>query len=171
MKKNHIRGIGLILSGLVSLNSYAVDVKIKGNLIKNPPCHITGPDGPDQPIKIQFGEMGITKINGENYQQNFTLKVNCEDGLGEGVLLYLEYRGIKSPFDNNAIQAYPAGLGIRLYHGGVVIPPNTGTKIIMSNNDTAELPLTAIPVKDNRPSVVLREGDFTASATIEILYP
>nr|WP_282553592.1 fimbrial protein [Providencia sneebia] len=132
---------------------------------------MAGPDGVDQPIKVPFGEVGITKINGTNYQQDFTLTLSCGTGLGNAVALYLEYRGMNAPFDNNALQTNQAGLGIRLYHQGVIIPPNSGTPITMSDGDTATLPLYAVPVKDPSPSATLYEGDFTATASVEMNYP
>ena len=74
-------------------------------------------------------------------------------------------------FDNKALQASQTGLGVRLYHQGVVIPPNTGTPITMSDNGVATLPLYAVPVKDTDPSAMLYEGNFTATASVEMNYP
>lgn len=160
-----------ILFGALPLVAMAVDVNFTGNLIQNPPCDVAGPDGADQPIKVPFGEVGITKINGENYRQDLTLTLSCGTGLGNAVALYLQYSGMNALFDDKALQASQEGLGIRLYHQGVVIPPNTGTSITMSDNGIATLPLYAVPVKDTDPSVTLYEGDFTAAASVEMNYP
>ena len=164
------RGL-FLLSGALPLAASAVEVNFTGNLIENPPCDVAGPDGVDQPIKVPFGEVGITKINGENYRQDFTLTLSCGTGLGNAVALYLQYRGMNAPFDNNALQTDLSGLGIRLYHQGVIIPPNSGTAITMSDNGTESLPLYAVPVKDTDPSVTLYEGDFKATASVEMNYP
>ncbi|EPN1380333.1 MULTISPECIES: fimbrial protein [Providencia] len=164
--------MALWLSSLMPLTMYAVDVNFTANLIQNPPCDVVGPDGVDQPIRVPFGEVGITKINGENYRQDFTLTLSCGTGLGNAVALYLEYRGmVAESFDNKALQASQTGLGVRLYHQGVVIPPNTGTPITMSDNGVATLPLYAVPVKDTDPSAMLYEGNFTATASVEMNYP
>lgn len=160
-----------VLSGLAPQMASAVEVNFTGNLIQNPPCDVAGPDGIDQPIKVPFGEVGITKINGVNYQQDFTLTLSCGDGLGSAVALYLEYRGMQAGFDDKALQASQAGLGVRLYHQGVVIPTNTGTAVTMSDNGVASLPLYAVPVKNPNPAAVLYEGDFTATASVEMNYP
>lgn len=170
-RQTKIPSLVLWLSSLIPLTSSAVDVNFTANLIGNPPCDVSGPDGPDQPIRVPFGEVGITKIDGVNYQQDFTLTLSCGTGLGNAVALYLEYRGMNAPFDNNALQASQSGLGIRLYHQGVVIPPNTGTSITMSDNGISTLPLYAVPVKDADPSATLYEGDFTATASVEMNYP
>ncbi|WP_257644872.1 fimbrial protein [Providencia stuartii] len=170
-RQTKIPTIVLWLSSLIPLTGYAVDVNFTANLIGNPPCDVAGPDGPDQPIKVPFGEVGITKINGINYQQDFTLTLSCGIGLGNAVALYLQYRGMSASFDEKAVQAFPPGLGIRLYHQGVVIPPGSGTSITMSDNGVATLPLYAVPVKDSDPSATLYEGDFTATASVEMNYP
>lgn len=159
------------LWGLSALTASAVEVNFTGNLIQNPPCDVAGPDGVNQPIKVLFGEVGITKIDGMNYQQDFSLTLSCGDGLGDAVALYLEYRGMQAGFDDKALQASQAGLGVRLYHQGVVIGPMTGTAMTMSSNGTATLPLSAVPVRDSNPAAVLYEGDFTATASVEMNYP
>lgn len=164
------RGL-FLLCGTLPLTASAVEVNFTGNLIQNLPCDVAGPDGVDQPIKIPFGEVGITKINGTNYQQNVILTLSCGTGLGNAVALYLQYRGMNALFDNNALQTDQKNLGIRLYHQGKVIPPNTGTSITMSDNGISTLPLYAVPVKNTDPSATLYEGDFTATASMEMNYP
>ena len=168
----------LVLCGMVSLVSQAVEVNFTGNLINNPPCDVSGPDGPDQPINVDFGELGITKIDGlgdktEYGRQDFTLTLSCGTGLGNAVALFFQYRGMAAPFDpsGNTLQASQAGLGIRLYHQGVVIAPESGTPMIMSDNDILTLPLYAVPVKDTKPGVTLYEGKFEANANVEMNYP
>ncbi|MEY0232637.1 fimbrial protein [Providencia manganoxydans] len=172
MKINNVIYFGaLVISFSISFMTQSADINITANLIQNPPCDIAGSDGPDQPIKVPFGEVGITKINGVNYQQDFALTLSCGTGLGNEVVLYLEYRGMKASFDDKALQASQPNLGIRLYHEGVVIAPNTGTKITMSDNGTTTLPLYAVPVKNSIPSAILYEDDFTATASVEMNYP
>lgn len=163
----------VLLTGLLfgSGVTQAVEVNFTGNLIQNPPCDVAGPDGIGQPIKVPFGEVGITKIDGVNYQQDFTLTLSCGPALGSAVALYLQYTGMPAPFDVKALQASQVGLGIRLYHQGVVVPPNSGAPMTMSSNGTATLPLYAVPVSDADPATVLYEGNFTATATVEMLYP
>ncbi|MDE5308734.1 hypothetical protein PY546_23335 [Providencia stuartii] len=41
----------------------------------------------------------------------------------------------------------------------------------MSDNGVATLPLYAVPVKDTDPSAMLYEGNFTATASVEMNYP
>lgn len=168
------RVLGL-LGGVALLTfstAQAVEVNFSGNLIENPPCDVAGPDGPNKPIKIDFGEIGITKIDGENYRQDFILTFTCGPELGNEVPLFLQYMSpFIAPYDNKAVRTNVTGLAIRLYHNGVVIGPNTGSPMKMSSGETATLPLYAVPVRDPDPSVILQEGSFNASATVQMLYP
>ena len=168
--KGWMRGLlgGAALLSVAS--AQAVEVLFSGNLLENPPCDVAGPKGANQPIKVDFDEIGITKIDGVNYQRDFTLTLSCGPELGNAVALYLQYMSpLVASYDNKALSTSIPGLGIRLYHEGVVIAPNTGSLVTMSSNGTATLPLYAVPVRD--PQVTLFEGDFTASATVQILYP
>ncbi|OAT51332.1 fimbrial protein [Providencia heimbachae] len=169
--KTTLRSLVFTLSSLVSVAVSAIEVNFTANLIQNPPCDISGPDGANQPIKVPFGDVGITKINGVNYRQDFTLTLNCGAGLGNAVAVYLEYRGMIAPFDDNALQASLLGLGVRLYQNGNVVPPNTGIPINMSSNDTRDLSFYAVPVKDTSPVSTLYAEDFTATASMELNYP
>lgn len=172
LQKRPYVGLSLfpLLGGLLISPAQAVEVNFKGTLIDNPPCDVYGPDGVDQPIKVDFGEVGITKIDGVNYQQDVTLTLSCSTGLGQDVQLYLARDGgMVADFDNSALQTSKSGLGVRLYYQGTVFPPNTGVLVTMSDNTTKSFPVYAVPVKD--PSITLYEGPFTATATVELQYP
>lgn len=172
MRRFKIPVMALWLSSLIPLTSHAVDVSFTATLINNPPCDVAGPGGVDEPIKVEFGEVGITKINGENYRQNFTLTLSCGPGLGDAVALSLVYRGILAEFDKKALQAIPGDLGIRLYgEEEGVIAPFSSLPIVMSSNGSKPLSLYAVPVKNTDPSATLYEGPFSATASMELNYP
>lgn len=156
----------LIIVGISSAKASTL-VTFKGNLIGNPPCDITGDN---DPITVDFDEVGITRIDGVNYMQDFALTVTCGNDLGNAVQLYMGYDGMNAPFDDNAIQTSLRGLGVRLYYqGDVVAPNNDDIPIVMSSGGVANIPLSAVPVKD--PTIDLFEGTFTATGTVEIRYP
>lgn len=172
MRAFKIPAMALWLCSLMPLTSSAVEVNFTANLIDNPPCDVSGPDGPDQPIKVVFGDVGITKINGENYRQDFTLTLSCGPGLGDAVALSLVYRGMLAEFDTKALQASTRDLGIRLYgEEEGVIAPLSSLPIVMSSNGSKPLSLYAVPVKDTDPSATLYEGPFNATASMELNYP
>lgn len=151
----------------VSLAHASTQVNFHGTLIDNPPCDITGEN---DPIYVDFDEVGITKIDGINYMKDFTLTVTCGADLGNNVALYMGYNGMNAPFDDDAVQTNLRGLGIRLYYQGHVIPPNDDDiPVAMSSGVSRIIELSAVPVKDT--SIDLLEGPFTAVGTVEIRYP
>lgn len=156
------------LSGSIMLSAQAsTRVNFHGTLIDNPPCDITGEN---DPIYVDFDEVGITKIDGVNYMQDFTLTVTCGADLGNNVALYMGYNGMNAPFDDDAVQSSLAGLGIRLYYQGDVVAPNDDDiSVVMSSGMSKTILLSAVPVKD--ASTDLLEGSFTATGTVEIRYP
>lgn len=173
--RNQLFGLMGLLSLFSSSSQASIEVYFKGNLIDNPPCDVYDANGKDQPIRINFGEIGITDIdelnvsrNG-NYQQNFTLTVSCGAGLGNSVTLYMKYKGMPTNFYNDALQTTEPNLGIYLESDGTAVKPNDGLKVVMSSNGTKQLPFTATPIR-NKGSMPA-EGTFTATATVEMLYP
>lgn len=162
----------MLLLGSLLFNAslaQAVPMTFGGTLIGNPPCDITGDD---DPVSVQFGEVGITRIDGINYTESFTLTVSCGSDLGNNVVLYMGYDGMNAEFDERALQTSKPGLGILLSYNGTVIKPDNGDiPITMSSNGMVSIPLTAVPVKDSNPALVLLEGSFNATGTVEIRYP
>lgn len=149
---------------------YATQVNFTGTLRSNPPCTIN--DGEN--ILVNFGDVGISQIDGTRYARTFTLNILCTSDLGNGVVLYFAYDGMTAGFDNDALQTSRTNLGIKLYRGeqAVIVPPdNTNHAVTMSGGVSLPLTLTAIPVKDPAPTAVLYEGPFTAIGTVEIRYP
>lgn len=161
----HLLSISVLL---VSFSVIAVPVFFTGTLIDNPPCSVNNAE----PLDVPFGEVGITKIDGVNYAQSFTLNLNCNASLGGETVLFLEYDGISADyFDVGALQTNRYGLGIRLYHSSdsALFPINSGHAIMMTGGSASSLNLYAVPVK--APGVDLPEGEFTATATFELQYP
>lgn len=155
----------LLSTNIFLIPSYAsVRVNFGGNLLGNPPCDVTGAD-------VDFGEVGVTKIDGINYTQNFTISVECPADVGA---LYIAYSGMTADsFDNKALQTSVAGLGIRLfYNGSVIVPDNHDIPITMpAAGGIVPISLSAAPVRDMSPSFLLLEGEFRATGTVEVRYP
>ncbi len=162
-------GIGSRVSSATASNQ--VDVSMAGRLLDLPPCDVYGADGKDAPIRINFNEVAIQRIDGQHYRQDFTLTVSCEGTLGQNVPLELGYNGPVSGFDTEALQASQTALGVRLYQAneGTVVVPNSTQTFTMSSNGRRELSLYAVPVKAEGGRLV--EGKFTASATLALNYP
>lgn len=150
--------------------AHAVQVNFSGTLMNNPPCTI---NGAEDPIIINFERVGISQIYGDNVAQTFSIKIECEDRLGQDVPLYIGYDGMKTDFDPRALQTTKSGLGVLLKrdNGEVIAADNADHPITLTGGIAKDLQFKAVLVKDTNPSSVLFEGDFEANARIEIRYP
>ncbi|MEX6159321.1 fimbrial protein [Providencia manganoxydans] len=173
--KELIKLISLMILCIINMPALAsVNVYFEGKLIDNPPCDIYGSNGKDQVISIAFNDLGITDIfkvgsnMNKNYQKSFTLTVNCGSSLGSAVTLFLGYSGVKAPFDNNALQTTIENLAIYLESDGTAVKPEGGISVVIPSNGVKQLSFIATPVRNN---IMPNEGEFTATATIQMLYP
>lgn len=171
--KYYLLPLLLLVNSCSVIASNSAGLSFKGNLLDTPPCEIYGTEGIGQPINIQFGEMAIQRIDGQRFQQNWVLNIECLTDLGNIVPLELSYVGSAVLFDEKALETSRAGLGIRLYDAASsdVIAPNDKKKLTMSSNGKLQLPLYSVPVKISKPVTPIVEGKFTATATITINYP
>lgn len=170
LQKRACIGLALfpLLSLLFSLPAQSVEVNFTGTLIDNPPCTVNNSEA----IAIDFGEIGITKIDGVNYPQPLTLTLDCASTLGGDTVLSLEYDGMAAnSFDIQALQTSRKGLGIRLYQsaGSQLFPINSGYSITMAGGSSTSLDLYAVPVAASGADLL--EGEFTATASFELQYP
>lgn len=160
----------LLLMLPVVFPANSAQVNFKGTLQTNPPCVITGSN---DPITINFGDIGITQIDGTRYAQTFDLNILCDVSMGSGVTLYFGYDGMIADFDKQALQTSRNGLGIMLYrsNGDIIEPNNANHTEVLSGGTPVTVRLTAVPVKNPDSDLVLLEGPFTAIGTVEIRYP
>ncbi|EMA4784641.1 MULTISPECIES: fimbrial protein [Providencia] len=154
-----------------SIASNDVKINMTGNLLDFPPCDVYSSDGVGSPIHIHFNEIGIQRIDGNRFKQNWILKVSCDGTLGANVPIELKYNGEDSGFDTQALVTDKPGLGIRLYRSdnGSVVELNKPYTLVMSKGGKLDIPLYSVPVKGGKS--VLSAGQFTASATLELNYP
>ncbi|MGQ6230874.1 fimbrial protein [Serratia sp. IR-2025] len=163
MKKRFIFLL-LVVSGMQGASAAGGNnLNFSGTLVDMPPCNIN--DG--QPLDIEFGEMGINKVDGTNYAQTFTIIYDCEGTSKDKVLRYL---GNVTAFDKAAVQSNIADFGIQLRHSRneSVTPFEVGQTIPIASY-TSSSTFIATPVK--KAGVELREGAFTAGATLQLEYP
>lgn len=159
--------VSFILSAAICCGSIVQateNLSFRGTLLKNPPCEING----GQPVEIDFGEVGINKIDGENYSQTFTLTYDCQGASTDKILRYL---GNVTAFDAAAVQSNMANFGIRLAHRtseGEVSPLTVGSSLLLAA-DVGSSSFIVTPVK--KAGVELLEGAFTAGATLQLNYP
>lgn len=142
----------------------AENMSFRGTLLEYPPCEING----GQPVEIDFGEVGINKIDGENYARTFTLTYDCQGTSTDKILRYL---GSTTAFDTAAVQSNIADFGIRLAHRtpeGAVIPLTVGSTLRLAS-DVGSSTFVVTPVK--KAGAELQEGAFNAGATLQLNYP
>lgn len=141
----------------------AENMSFHGTLLEHPPCDIN--DG--QPIAINFGEVGVNKVDGENYSQPFEINYTCN---GARTDMILRYVGVATAFDNAAVQSSIENFGIQLRNvssDGVHNLFVVGTAITVSSNQNLSK-FVAIPVKKQGSDL---PGDsFTSSAMLQLEY-
>ena len=149
-----------ILGAMLSLHASAIDMSFKGVLIDPPNCTINN----GAVIDVDFGpRVGIKKINGENYRQPINYVISCEPGPGRWDMV-LTLQGTAAAFDTAAIKTNVEHFGIRIYQDDQPFPVGSELKI-----DPLSPPvLEAVPVA--KPGMILPEGEFEATATLQASY-
>ncbi|CAI0974967.1 fimbrial protein [Serratia proteamaculans] len=161
-----LRVAGALVMALIGASTTAAEnMSFRGTLLDTPPCTITV-DG-EEGIEIDFGQVGVNKVNGENYKRSFILTYECEGTSTDKLLRYL---GIATAFDPTAVQSNLADFGIGLQHqkDGVVTPFKLGSTLTIPSY-LGSTQLIAAPVK--KAGANLREGPFSAAATFQLEYP
>lgn len=145
-------------------------VTVSGTVVI-PPCEIYNADTNDNtPISVDFGDVGIGKIDGVSYSKPVPWKISCQGSVDvESTIFYLNLRATATDFDPLAFKTDVDGLGIRLRFGPLVmIPGNGSTDSSPAWVGDHSLPLTVVPVK--KAGVELAPGTFTAIASLILTY-
>lgn len=136
-------------------HSAMANVAFNGTLIEPPPCTING----GSTIEVDFKEVGISKVDGEQYRQPVNYTITCStDTLPWEMILTVQ--GTATPFEASAVQSSVVDLGIKLLQNGIPLELNKPLVITPSSPPVLE----AVPIK--RPGSTLSPGGFTASATL-----
>lgn len=156
----------LVLAGGMLLSPWlaaAENMAFHGTLIEHPPCKING----GEPVEIDFGEVGVNKVDGQNYAQTFRIMYDCEGTSTDKMLRYL---GTATAFDTAAVQSTIPEFGIQLRHqkDGAITPFAVGSVLAIPAYQGSSQ-FIATPVKN--AGAELQEGAFTAAATLQLEYP
>lgn len=135
-----------------------VEVSFHG-ILKRMPCHIEN----DGNIYIDFGLVGINKINGDNYLQDIDYTLRCDEN-DPGLTLKMSIKGTESNFEKTALKTDADGLAIRLLKDGK--PVNINDEFTIDYNTPPKL--QAVPVR--KKGVELKEQDFTSTGTLMAEY-
>ncbi|HEM7146926.1 TPA: fimbrial protein [Providencia stuartii] len=168
-------GLLLSLSGTIMVSVQAansVDIKIKGNLILNPPCEITGV-GSDS-IEIDFGDMVIRNISYANNRQLIPYNLKCD--ASDDTKVSLTVKGRSAIFETTStLMTSNKNLGIAFAstnEGSTTIRRlllNTDP-VLFTNKNRPDI--YAYPVVNSNVSVnSITAGAFDATALLEASYP
>ncbi|PNF13481.1 hypothetical protein A6J71_00120 [Enterobacter cancerogenus] len=156
----------LVLMALTLTEACAADaqnLELKGTLVTPPPCSLNG----DNTVYVPFGDkISIRKVADGIYRQPVTLDLQCEES-SLAWQLTLTYTGIPATFDTedaSVVSAQQADLGVKLFAGNQPLALDTPLKI----SGTTLPPLEAVLVQ--KPGSELKEGAFTANATLRVAY-
>ncbi|MCU9948900.1 fimbrial protein [Pseudomonas sp. PDM13] len=128
-------------------------------VVERPQCVING----NKPIEVDFGEIVVSRIDGNNYRTPITYGLDCKGT--EGRRLALTLAGTAAAFDSAALRTTAEGLGIRLYADDQLLEVNSGSHAF---DNQATPALYAVPVKQD--DARLQGGAFTAGATLKVEY-
>jgi type 1 fimbria pilin len=112
----------------------------------------------DKPISINFGQVGVNKVDGVNYSTAIPLTIQCDEK--PSAKLNLTVTGVASDFNNGAVRSTISNLAIEIQQNGV--PVELGKSFLVN----AENPPTLVAVPVKRPGGELSGGDFNAVATL-----
>lgn len=149
----------VLLMFLFSPTLHAADnMNLHGTLVTAPDCHINN----DQIVEVSFGNVGVNKVNGVNYQKRINYSITCDGKSADA--LYLSINGTGIEWDRSAVKSSVDNLAIEIQQAGNPFVLGSQVKV-----DLSALPvLTAVPVK--RSGASLAVGDFTAEATLIAFY-
>ena len=114
----------------------------------------------DKPISVEFGEVYIGQINGDNYNKDILYTLTCPPDV-KGVTLHMRISGSASSFDSQLLKTDVPGLAIKLLSNNQQIKP--GEDLII--NQDAQPKLSAVLVRDAAQK--LPDGkEFNGTATL-----
>lgn len=144
--------------------AFMAEVTVSGTVIKGIDCTINN----NQPIYIDFGLVGVKKVESGIYKKEIPLVIGCDFVKpGGNYTVLFSVSGDKADFDkDNAtiISRENENLGIKIYFGGVPLPLNEDINFY-GNSASA---LEAVLVKKEGSELV--QGDFSATATLKAYY-
>ncbi|MGG4609852.1 fimbrial protein [Providencia sp. Me31A] len=166
--------LGLLLNACYFFTSpmwaaQSVGLTIKGKLTIDDPCQISGQNG--SPISVNFGDMPISDITGNNFGQSIPYKISCSPG--SDTLIILTFVGATMSGQPDALATDNKDLGIRFQYSlsGTRNFARLNTDFVAFNSK-GELPvITAYPRVYNANVSAVKTGAFSASITLRADYP
>lgn len=138
-----------------------VTLKITGRLLEPAPCTITG-TGEKGAISVDFNEVKINKIDGNNYRRQINYQLSCIANRENSLMLHIV--GAPAAFGSGFLKTDVDDLAISITHDNSPYPINT-----FLNFSWPIYPvLYATPVM--RSGASLKGKPFSASAVMQVYY-
>ncbi|HCR2142943.1 TPA: fimbrial protein [Enterobacter kobei] len=152
---------GVSLFSVIAKGEGDVDINFKGTLVVPPPCIING----DTPIELNFGVVDSSKIDNSAYKKTaISYSLTCTESMSTS--LRMQIKGIGTSFDSSILKTSQEDMGILLMRGSNRVPLNTWVNI-----DSNFPPnLVAIPYIRSDKKVLIKAGDFSATAAMQVDY-
>ncbi|OUC37008.1 putative secreted protein [Enterobacter sp. J49] len=146
----------------------AGEMAFRGTLLDSVPCEINNAEA----LSVDFGDVGVNKIDGERYLQALSFPLHCPGGPFEEPFR-LMYYGQASDFDPAALKTSTEGLGIKLKaqcngQDFCEVKIGGGIGISMSGNEALQMNFQVVPVK--KQGAMLEAGEFNANASFRLEY-
>lgn len=161
--------LALMFTGLSSQTAYAkgnprdttnVKINISGTIVANASCKISG----GSPIAIEYGDVYINEISGDNYRKEIPYGVTCQ-GDPEGKSIQIQMVGDVASFDSGLLSTDASGLGIKVLQNGNQMDLNKWYNLDPSNKPKLE----GVLVKQSGASFSNGQ-EFNAGVTLTVAY-
>lgn len=150
--------LGLLLC---SFTLHAADNLTFSGTLVDPSCEVNG----GETIEIDFGDVSIDRIDGNNYKHLLGLNITCEGTRwDQSVSLTYTFSGTPTDFNPAAVATDVDGLGVEIRQNDIAF--NLGS--VLDVNELSPPTLEVVPVK--RKGVNLSERAFEAWVGITVEY-
>ncbi|MCG3100571.1 fimbrial protein [Enterobacter sp. DRP3] len=133
--------------------------KLTGRLVKSSWCTVNN----DQPITVNFGNVGVTKVASGQYVQNIQYTLQCQDVTGTSTMA-MTLKATASGWDPKAMSTDVSDLGVYILKDGQTMALNTPVAITPGSVPKLQAQLT------QNPDTTLPEKAFKATGTLVVEY-
>ncbi|RTP97279.1 hypothetical protein EKN38_22325 [Enterobacter sp. WCHEn045836] len=155
--------LGMMSSGPVKAEG---EMSFRGMLLDTVPCVLNNGEA----LAVDFGEVGINKIDGVRYMQALSFLVHCPGRFD--IPFRLLYLGDASGSDSAVLKTSVDGLGIKLKNecGSSYCDVDVGgfVAVDMKGQENSLQKFQTVPVKQQ--GATLEAGPFSASASFRLEY-
>ncbi|MGG4610148.1 fimbrial protein [Providencia sp. Me31A] len=143
-------------------NSFTVNISAT---IMVTTCNIASTEGDNRDINIDFNDIIVSNVNGDNYIKNIPYKVNCSGGANDNPALEISFTGASANFNNRLLKTSEDNLGLQLN----VDDKKIGLSDIIKFNYKSPPKLSVMPIIGNA-SAIKQGGEFTSTVIINLGY-